>query len=366
MAAELDDLHSEVHDFIRRNPRGVTVDDLAGRFPDLGKKGSSDVVNQLSAFNMIEFLQGKNKILFRAKVRDERTKGLSPNETIVYNYVSGSSDKGIWIKDIRSRSAMHFKVVDEAIKTLEKKSLIKAVKSVKFPTRKIYMLSNLTPSVELTGGIFFSDGVLDTGFTTSLSFPDAEGIYPSYYSNYMTVDDVLKDIKAKKIVKDANLSRGDVEAVIDVLVFSGKIYRLEKPFDDREIQEQFSDDENPRKRAKREYVKQEYESLGEGYLDQDGQWVKSEIFNSNEEEETKITWMYKATREYIPDLLKNKEIGTGKTKLYNGPMSWFDATGNAWTEIPCGKCPVEKYCSSDGPVNPKTCPYMSEWLAIDW
>ena len=36
------------------------------------------------------------------------------------------------------------------------------------PTRKIYMLANLTPSVELTGGPWFTDNELDTEFVDLL------------------------------------------------------------------------------------------------------------------------------------------------------------------------------------------------------
>lgn len=42
--------------------------------------------------------------------------------------------------------------------------MIKSVKSVKFPTRKIYMLSELQPSIELSGGPWYTDNELDTEF----------------------------------------------------------------------------------------------------------------------------------------------------------------------------------------------------------
>lgn len=35
-----------------------------------------------------------------------------------------------------------------------------------------------------------------------------------------------------------------------------------------------------------------------------------------------------------------------------------------WTEIPCGKCPVAKFCSESGPVSPKVCVYFRDWLEI--
>ncbi|KAJ3127621.1 Arabinose-proton symporter (Arabinose transporter) [Nowakowskiella sp. JEL0407] len=362
---------------------GISVDDIVERFSEtLDRKGVTDIVNEMSGKQMVDFVQMKNnKVLLRAKHRDERTKGLSQNESIVYNYISGVGDKGIWIKDIRSRSAMHFKVVDEAIKVLEKKSLIKAVKSVKFPTRKIYMLNHLNPSVELTGGVFYSEGDLDTEFTGMLvqfchqiiyqtSFPDSESIFPSYHSDYMTVDEVLKTLKSSKIVKDTNLSRDDVKMILDILEHSEKVYRIPKSY-------LGGNGDRPRKRSKKD--SDDFDSGPSGYgtvgvfLDEEGNFVERvelpddyDRSYEDEDEQDSTVWMYKATREYLPDLMINKEFPSQSVEKFSGSLHWFDGTGDAWTEIPCGKCPVEKFCSEDGKVNPKTCPYLKEWLALDW
>lgn len=36
------------------------------------------------------------------------------------------------------------------------------------PTRKMYMMANLTPSAEITGGPWFTDGALDADFIKQL------------------------------------------------------------------------------------------------------------------------------------------------------------------------------------------------------
>ena len=46
---------------------------------------------------------------------------------------------------------------------------MKAIKSVKHPTRKLYMLMELTPSVEVTGGPWFTDQELDVEFVEHLT-----------------------------------------------------------------------------------------------------------------------------------------------------------------------------------------------------
>lgn len=76
---------------------------------------------------------------------------------------------GIWIKDIKFKSNMHIQLVNSSIKNLEKKNLIKAIKSVRNPTKKLYMLFDLEPSADLTGGAWYTDQELDLEFIEELS-----------------------------------------------------------------------------------------------------------------------------------------------------------------------------------------------------
>lgn len=46
-------------------------------------------------------------------------------------------------------------VVTKILKTLEHRNLIKSVKSVQNPTRKVYLLYDLEPARELTGGAWW-------------------------------------------------------------------------------------------------------------------------------------------------------------------------------------------------------------------
>ncbi|OBZ66783.1 DNA-directed RNA polymerase III subunit RPC6 [Grifola frondosa] len=63
---------------------------------------------------------------------------------------------GIWTKHLKAKTELHQTVIDRCLKSLTQKQLIKAVKSVKYPTRKIYMLFHLDPSVEMTGGPWYT------------------------------------------------------------------------------------------------------------------------------------------------------------------------------------------------------------------
>lgn len=101
---------------------------------------------------------------------------------------------GIWTKTLTSSTQLPRTTITKVLKILEGKKTVKTVKSVKVrpplrgsqclscwsadildrysasqnPTRKIYMLANLVPSVELTGGPWFTDNELDTEFVDAL------------------------------------------------------------------------------------------------------------------------------------------------------------------------------------------------------
>ena len=71
----------------------------------------------------------------------------------------GSPDEvlgtGIWTKDLRKRTGLSQPIVARAIKALESRQLVKAVKSVNYANRKYYMLFDMEPSQQVTGGAWW-------------------------------------------------------------------------------------------------------------------------------------------------------------------------------------------------------------------
>jgi DNA-directed RNA polymerase III subunit RPC6 len=77
----------------------------------------------------------------------------------------------------------------------------------------------------------------------------------------------------------------------------------------------------------------------------------SEGFNSMSEddygdEEVVEVWMYRAVK------------GESVSSLAGGSSG----SGVWWTDIPCGKCAVSKFCKSGGPVSPEGCVYFNKFL----
>jgi hypothetical protein len=59
---------------------------------------------------------------------------MDSNEKIIYGHIKNVGNKGIWVKDLKQKSNIHTKNVQDAVKSLEKKQFIKSVKSVKVGT----------------------------------------------------------------------------------------------------------------------------------------------------------------------------------------------------------------------------------------
>ena len=99
-----------------------------------------------------------------------KTKGFEKEEKLVYQVIEDSSNKGIWIRDIRFKSNLPHKQISKILKTLESKKLIKSVKSVSAARKKVYMLYDIVPDESLTGGAWYSnDQEFETEFVDILN-----------------------------------------------------------------------------------------------------------------------------------------------------------------------------------------------------
>ncbi|KAI7901384.1 RNA polymerase Rpc34 [Cokeromyces recurvatus] len=302
------------YQYVRNSPKGVKFTDR----PDgMDVQEAYLAMNALLKKNTLEVivLNGEN-MLKAIDLRDaEKASKLNDDARLVYNAIRAAGNTGIWTKDLKKKTNLHTIVLNRTLKSLEQKHEIKAVKHVKYPTRKIYMLFNVTPSSEVTGGAWYTDQELDVDFIESLktaclkyimsrSFPRIEGVpdavFGADHEHYPTAAEVRRFITESRI-SSIDLSVKDITSLLDVLVYDGVV---EKKLPFMVGMDDFSDDED-------------------------------------EGDDASIQWSYKAVRK-------------AATRL---PIE-------ALTETPCGKCPVFSFCVEDGPISPITCEYFNTWL--DW
>ncbi|KAJ3111904.1 34-kDa subunit of RNA polymerase III (C), partial [Phlyctochytrium bullatum] len=148
--------------------------------------------------------------------------------------------------------------------------------------------------------------------TDSIKNMEKTGLIKSVKSvkGYPTATKIAKFINRAKI-SSVKLSLTEIQMLLDRLEFDDKIQKLIK----------FASDE----------------VYSDGNLSDEELGTVDQILEGNLK-------MYKARR--VKDI---EDIG-------------FIAARSAWTDIPCGRCPVASFCTLDGPINPSDCVYLEEWL----
>ncbi|KAJ5180860.1 hypothetical protein N7492_004070 [Penicillium capsulatum] len=266
----------------------------------------------------------------------EKLQNLSADESLVFNVIHSVARQGIWVRLIQSRTNLHKSILDRCLKSLEGKNYIKSVHNVKFPTRKMYMLSGLAPSEEVTGGAWFTDGVLDANFISSVAgfieytvsrkswyevpgdrgrskrlktatgkadikTEPAEKAYipfPAHYAHYPTVQMITSAVNGSGITP-VRLGEDRIVQLLQMLCFDKKLVSLN---------------------------------------------------NGTSYKSTKNPDIVKANQARKP-LAEGEEIPPGQGLGKNG-----------MTESPCGPCPSFRLCSPGGAISPETCEYFDPWM----
>lgn len=285
---------------------------------------------------------------------------------MVYSQIDDSGGDGIWSQTIQRRLNMHDSVFKLAVKHLQSKGLIAPFKNVEHPNKKMYIKASIRPSERATGGPWYTDQNLDEAFIEELqrvifdfvkrqsgylsthgsaggrsqvpkkgvlkgpvdkgkkrdaremNEPPAKAVkvsttstpkkeaallpLPAGYTAYPTVRDIARLLSSSGITNNTILSEEDVKKLVDVLVWDNLL--------------------EPIKIAGR---------LG---------FRVSRIAQQSTE-----SWA-------------GREDPTGRD---GGPEPHL----SAYTEAPCGRCPVFDLCEEGGPVGPNNCEYFKKWLGMD-
>ncbi|KAK4705328.1 DNA-directed RNA polymerase III subunit RPC6, partial [Phenoliferia sp. Uapishka_3] len=380
----------------------------------------SEAINSLLRKNLMTMLKTqKGEISFRFIGKDEvkATGSMDSEEKLVYDQIKDAGNQGIWTKIITTRTGLPRGSIAKALKVLEMKKAIKSVKSVKTPTRKIYMLAGLTPSVEITGGPWFTDNELDLEFVTMLkrcaekllqdtSIPGGSQIYPTSMTPFLpTVKDVKDYISSLKVAA-VELMDEHVESLLDLMVYDGTVEKImvqnvQRVGGSREKKrkhkgkgvdsdnESGSDDEPKRKKRK---AKPNGKAKGKKAIKTKSNGKKRAIVSDDDESEGSSDAEFDSDEDVETARIRNA-AGTSKKrrkerKRRGGSDSDSDAKSDnddgvtsdsskgsddededekpefdfnandfvyrltktynpriGWTDMPCGRCPVESFCS---------------------
>ncbi|KZT02415.1 uncharacterized protein LAESUDRAFT_661947 [Laetiporus sulphureus 93-53] len=412
---KLNSLERELHQFALTRPDKVVTQKALERFSP-SPKALLPAINFLLGTGLFVVLIGEDSaISYRAVTHDEIEikKGLNQEEVLVIDRIRAAGNEGIWTKHIKAKTQLHQVVVDKCLKSLTQKQLIKTVNDVRHSARKIYMLSHLEPSTELTGGPWFTDNELDTEFIKLLSgvclkiirdrsFPKtlqgqdsrSRQVYPLSYSSYPNAQQILNFLK-KSGVTETDLTVEHIQILLEVLIWDGKIEKipaLHIPGWDIDNSEHESLHESQlsllekgsrgKKRARRD-LSDDSDRGGKRkkrhHTSDSAQATEDDTATGDDDRSLRKRRRKRNTPSVDDTKLKGKRrkmdrSSFGDTEDEGSTECVHHAGGVVYRAVyeervslglyqaPCVLCPTFEFCKGGGPVNPRECVYYDSWL----
>lgn len=226
MAAAAEDLRTQLVELLGKASDGMFDSDLKAHFGEEGFSALAPILNEFLQQSRITIAKLDRGILFRLVEEEiaEKLQGLSPEMMMVYEEIKNAGNNGIWNRDIKTNTNVQQAPLGKALKELEKRMLIKAVKSIHQKTKKIWMLFHLEPSVDITGGPWYTDNEFDHEFVDLIAGAVERQIRDAWDRDGRPTSLQMVD----KYIKNSGVSREQltteqIRQVLDRLKFDARI-----------------------------------------------------------------------------------------------------------------------------------------------
>ncbi|KAI5169930.1 DNA-directed RNA polymerase III subunit RPC6 [Pancytospora epiphaga] len=214
---------SEVLEYLSEFENGVSEEEICGRFKKLSKTELAAILNGLLQSNQVEIAEENGKVRYRA-VRDRTAE----YESMILLLLGQIGSTGMWLRDIKTKTNIPHNLMLRIMRNLESSRKIKSVKSVR-NNRKMYMLYDVKPAEEVSGGVWFSNNDVDIVFVNKLmdvihrfcQRPESEYALAKV-SSLAVVSEIVEFISDNG-VSEVELERGDIMMLIDTLVHDGRM-----------------------------------------------------------------------------------------------------------------------------------------------
>lgn len=268
------------------------------------------ILNNLFSQHRVKLLYDSNQQFFCKWVQDDiqlKLRELNGSELIIYQLIEKEANMGIWIRDLKRKSNLSQQQIPKILKSLMTRKLVKCEKSVESKNRKVYMLYNLEPAKEITGGSWYSGSEFDIEFMKALEQAITKFMQKKHVDNKLvcvSAEQVAQFIQSTGIFT-VTCSVEEIEKILNSLSFDGIIERIVDSSSD----------------------------LDSSYLDSPSSLT---TFNQTKKRKREQTYVYR----FVPNGQLNSSINS----------------------IPCAMCPVAHACSPGNPISPQTCQYFQKWL----
>ena len=196
-------------------------------------------INKLLQQGELQLLQQQDgkEVTLVYKLIDSKFKGLDPEDMLVYQKIQEVGNSGIMSQALRRATGLQQNSLTKILTRLENRQLIKSVHSVFQKNRKFYLLADLVPSRELTGGPWYTDRELDTEFVKALKDfimdfldqkeqEDERAEIDDGSEGCASVEEMSDQIKMRGLVQGTELAIDDVDQLVQNLVSDAKLEKV--------------------------------------------------------------------------------------------------------------------------------------------
>ena len=130
-------------------------------------------VSLLMQENKLQPIQTEgNAAIFTVRGRSAASKYASIKDPVaikIYRLIENAGPSGVWKQTLKKKLGLHEIVAEKALKALIGSKHIKQLKGARNTAKKTYILYELEPTTDVTGGAWFSEGELDYEFIEAAS-----------------------------------------------------------------------------------------------------------------------------------------------------------------------------------------------------
>ncbi|GMH27597.1 hypothetical protein Nepgr_029440 [Nepenthes gracilis] len=170
-------------------------------------------------------LRGAMSLKRKRSGPEDPSNQLTNDERAVFNLIRSKGDMGIWKGDMkRELRSINARVVDNCIKSLQAKRVIKEVVNIQSKGKNRLMSMEFEPSKELTGGAWYNEGNLDMEFITYLKKLCLGGIRKLKVATAdgIQIHDMIKKSGAFKV----DVSIQQIQDILKNLVLENEIFEV--------------------------------------------------------------------------------------------------------------------------------------------
>ena len=164
MEEEKEESVNSIIELLSKYPEGLRDEEFDNHI-DLTKEEKVELINNLLLKGRIVLLETRGGDLvykLQSKEKIEKYKQLSESEKPIYQLLEDAGNRGLCTREIKEKTGITTVRINKILGSMEDKGLIKVYKSIQGKKKKVYMLSEVEPSSEITGGIWYNESEFNT------------------------------------------------------------------------------------------------------------------------------------------------------------------------------------------------------------